>query len=240
MSKKSRKPRKDSKRAGEASARAAGPRSGPSHRERHAMQPDTPHADGHPDLRDGAAAIAPVTDAMMDHAARGAAEMADAAARGTAALEGAAESAADLSGQAAAAAAESTETLVEAAGDAAVDAVRRAQTSAETLAEAAVDEAGRAAARGTEAARDALSASSDALGQYNAKVMEIMSSNLASTTELFAALVQAKSVPEAMSLNADHLRRRMEALTGQGRDLATLAQRIALDALQPFKGSGDR
>ncbi|WP_237479063.1 phasin family protein [Lichenibacterium dinghuense] len=207
------------------------------------MQADTDHPHEPADLRDEVAVIAPVTDAMMDHAAHEAATLADGVARGTVVLEKAAvetqvatervaEQASDLSDRAIAAAGEAARPVVEAA-----DAASR---SAADAAGAAAQGAGETADRGTRAAREALSASADALTQYNAKVMEIMQSNLASTTALFAALIKAKSVPEALSLNADHLRRQMEALTSQGRELATLAQRVAFDALHPFKGAADR
>lgn len=248
---------------------ASGEDPGPPAPGRSTMQPDTPphahsdapHSDDHRGPMDGAAAIAPVTDAMMDHAAHEAAALADGVAQGTVVLDrasmdaeaaqaavqdaardvagAAAESAAELSHRAAEAAGEATGTLSDAAADGA-DAVAHAAEGTARVAEAAAREASRAVERGTEAAQASLSASADALTQYNAKVMEVMRSNLAATTELFAALVQAKSVPEALSLNADHIRNQVEAMASQGRELAMLAQRIALDAMQPFKGALDR
>lgn len=251
---------------------ASGEDPGPPAPGRSTMQPDTPphahsdapHSDDHRGPMDGAAAIAPVTDAMMDHAAHEAAALADGVAQGTVVLDraaadaeaaqaaqaamqdaardvagAAAESAAELPHRAAEAAGEAAGTLSDAAADGA-DAVAHAAEGTARVAEAAAREASRAVERGTEAAQASLSASADALTQYNAKVMEVMRSNLAATTELFAALVQAKSVPEALSLNADHIRNQVEAMASQGRELAMLAQRIALDAMQPFKGALDR
>lgn len=245
---------------------ASGQDPGPPAPGRPTMQPDTPpqthpdapRPDDHRDPMDGAAAIVPVTDAMMDHAAREAAALADGVAQGTVVLERAAADAEaaqpavqdaaqdatqELTRAAAEDAAELTHRAVEAAGDAAgtlSDAAAEATEGAARVAEAAAQGAGRAVERGTEAAQASLSASADALTQYNAKVMEVMRSNMAATTELFAALVQAKSVPEALSLNADHIRRQVEAMASQGRELAALAQRIALDAMRPFKGALDR
>ncbi len=68
----------------------------------------------------------------------------------------------------------------------------------------------------------------------------MMRTNAASTTALFAALVQARSVPEALAINADHLRRQMAALTDQGTELATLAQSIARDTLRSLKDGTER
>ena len=74
------------------------------------------------------------------------------------------------------------------------------------------------------------------MGRYNAKLFEAMRANMAASGSHMAALVQAKSVPEAMALNADHLRRQLDAMTAQGRELATLAQRLTLEALGPLRG----
>ncbi len=199
-------------------------------------RPTMPSED-HLDPRDGTAVIAPVTDAMMDHAAHEAAALADGVAHHRIAVDAAAaetpdavpapaaEPEAEDMVQVDAAPADTVDTVVGESEDAAVRLTRDSVDGAERLAGAA---------------RDASSASADALTRYNAKVFEMMRANAASATALFAALVQAKSVPEALSLNADHLRRQVETLTSQGRELATLAQRVALDAMQPFKGPADR
>ena len=50
------------------------------------------------------------------------------------------------------------------------------------------------------------------------------------------ALMGARTLPEALQVNADHMARGVQALAGQSRDLANLAQTIALDALKPFDG----
>ena len=49
--------------------------------------------------------------------------------------------------------------------------------------------------------------------------------------------MSAKSVPEVVALNAGHVRRQMDAMTTQGRELAGLAQKLAFDALQPIKAT---
>ena len=227
-------------------ARGVGP--GSSSEGRPTMPSDTAQSEEHRDPRDGTAAIPPVTDAMMDHAAHEAAALADGVAHHTIALDAQAAGTPDLGTDAAPSpAAEPVADVAERAVDAATDAARHAVAAAATAVSEAQDaavqfsrEAADGAERAAEAAQEASSASADALTRYNAKLFEMMRANAASTTALFAALVQAKSIPEALSLNADHLRRQMETLTSQGRELATLAQGVALDALQPFKGQPPR
>lgn len=166
-----------------------------------------------PELGDGVAAIDPVTREMMAHAAPEAAALAEGVAHGTA---GPAE--------------EPSAGAHEAVGP----------VVATMAAKPAVDAAGEATGADPEAFHAAPSGAPDALAQYNAKVVAIMRANTASATSLFAALVQARSIPEAMELNADHLRRQMEAMASQGRELAALAQRIALDAFRPPQDRDDR
>ncbi len=82
----------------------------------------------------------------------------------------------------------------------------------------------------------------EAFGRYNAILAEIARSNVAAMGDLFTALIDARSVPEAVAVQADHLRRQIEAAMAQGRDLVDLTQALALDALAPPAGpiEGDR
>ena len=217
------------------------------------MSSETAQAEERGDPRGGTAVIPPVTDAMMDHAAHEAATLADGVAHHTVALDRASvaeapEAAGDgMSSRASATEAPPDVTVpapsLAAVAEAAQDLVEAAGAAVSGVSAAAVppdEDATDGATRMAGAARDIPSASTDALSRYNATVFGMMRTNAASATALFAALVQARSVPEALSLNADHLRRQMETLTSQGHELATLAQRIARDALQPFKDPAER
>ena len=82
--------------------------------------------------------------------------------------------------------------------------------------------------------------SGEALRRYNTTLIAMMRSNAASMATLFAALIQARSVPEALSINADHLRRQVATLTDQGTELAGLAQRIAGDTLRSLTDATTR
>ncbi len=182
------------------------------------LRSDLPQTLGHRDLRDGTAVIASVTDAMLDHAAHEAAGLAERLAQHDAVHERTAAPA-------------PAEPTVAATIEAATD-------------EAAADETATDAAAGpdlgAEIGEDVPSTSAEALRRYNAKLIAMMRTNAASTTALFAALVQARSVPEALAINADHLRRQMAALTDQGTELATLAQSIARDTLRSLKDGTER
>ncbi|RYC30233.1 phasin family protein [Lichenibacterium minor] len=208
------------------------------------MPSDTAQAEEHRDPRDGTAVIPPVTAAMLDHAAHEAAALADGVAHHTIALDHATPAPApEVVPSSPEVAADVATRAVGAGSDVAADAAREAAEVAVTVAgdlsDAAVRFARDAAApvqRAAEAAPDAAPVPTDALSRYNAKVFEMVRANAASTTAHLAALVQARSVPDALSLNAEHMRRQVEVLASQGQELAALAGRIALDALRPFKG----
>lgn len=223
-------------------ARSADP--GSSSEGRSTMPSDTAQAEEHRDPRDGTAVIPPVTAAMLDHAAHEAAALADGVAHHTIALDHATPAPApEVVPSSPEAATDLATRAVEAGSNVAADAAREAAEVAVTVAgdlsDAAVRFARDAAApvqRVAEAAPDAAPVPTDALSRYNAKVFEMVRANAASTTAHLAALVQARSVPDALSLNAEHMRRQVEVLASQGQELAALAGRIALDALRPFKG----
>ena len=149
--------------------------------------------------------------------------------------EDVAETARDgLSGaqQAATQALEMAGTAVERSGDVLAEAAEVAGGAATQAADAASRLASGAEAR--------LSGAGDAVGRYNAAVLGMIRTNMAATGEFFAALVKAQSVPEAVAINADHLRRQFDTLTTQGRELAQLAQALAFDTLKLPAGTAHR
>ena len=72
------------------------------------------------------------------------------------------------------------------------------------------------------------------IGLINAQVIEMLASNMAETGQFLTALMSATSVTEVVAVNTHHLRRQMELITTQGRQMTTLARTIALDAMKPF------
>ena len=71
----------------------------------------------------------------------------------------------------------------------------------------------------------------------NAKAVDSMRANIEAGFGLFKALTSVKSLPEAMEVQSGHARKQFDALTFQAKDMATLAQKIAADAVAPIKAS---
>ena len=157
---------------------------------------------------------------------------------------------AEPAGTPASGAADSAGTLVEGVAEMAQDArhgADQAMTEAVEATGTAVEQSGAAlaeavdkAARLASNAEERLSGSGDAIGRYNAAVFGMIRTNMAATGAFFTALVQAQSVPEAVAINADHLRRQFDTLTTQGRELAQLAQALAFDTLKLPAGTARR
>ena len=71
----------------------------------------------------------------------------------------------------------------------------------------------------------------------NAKAVDAMRANVEAGAGLFKALTGAKSLTEAMEVQSGHARKLFDALTFQAKDMATMAQKIAADAVAPIKAS---
>ncbi len=72
------------------------------------------------------------------------------------------------------------------------------------------------------------------LSLINAHVMDMLVSNIAATEQFLTAVMCATSFTDVVAVNTHHLRRRVELMTTQGRELTTLAQTFTLEAIKPF------
>lgn len=175
------------------------------------MSSDAFPSDAAADPADGAAVIHPVTPEMMDEAAHRAAQLADDVAHhAVPAPERPAE------------AVEIHNLAAERDGDVVADDLR-STTGPDPV-----------AAAPTQGGDPGLPRGAEALGRYNAALLGMVQANLTATGELFTALIQARTLPEVVAINTDHMRRQFETLAAQGRDLTTLTQTLTFAALNPL------
>jgi len=207
------------------------------------------HPDEATDPMRGVVAIHAVTSEMMDEAARKAAEAVDDIAHRSSASAGVVADAPTASVEAAAEQAMApTDRPLAIASRTAQDAVSagtaagglgrevdHAATRGMLTSEGAASHAGAVADRVGHAIPQDVSGPADALVQYNTKLLDAVRANMAATGDLCTALMSAKSLPEVVALNADHVGRQMHVMTTQGRELVSLAQKLAFGALQPLK-----
>ena len=71
--------------------------------------------------------------------------------------------------------------------------------------------------------------------EFNAKALDAMRANAEASFSFFKSLAAVKSVPEAVEMQKDHARKQLEALSFQGKEFASLIQKIAADSVGPLK-----
>ncbi|MGA9090429.1 MAG: phasin [Bradyrhizobium sp.] len=75
---------------------------------------------------------------------------------------------------------------------------------------------------------------------YSAKLMEIMKTNTSATLDFAQELVAVKTPAEAMELWTNHAKKQFEALTGYGKELVELSQKVATETVEPIKTSASK
>ena len=71
--------------------------------------------------------------------------------------------------------------------------------------------------------------------EMNSKTIDAMRANSDATFDFFKSLMGAKSVSEAITLQSEHARKQFDAITFQGKELSSLAQKLAADAVEPLR-----
>jgi phasin len=86
----------------------------------------------------------------------------------------------------------------------------------------------------TDALGDSFDAAAKGISAMQAQALESFRNSANATFDLFSAIVTARSLSEAVALQASHARRQIEALTEQNKSMLALAQRVANDINEPL------
>ena len=105
--------------------------------------------------------------------------------------------------------------------------VERSQEVFETL-NAAANEA-------AHAMQDSCSTGFKGMQDYSGKVVEFTQANITSYVEFIQKLARVRTPSEFIEVSTSHTRAQLETLTEQGKQLAALAQKVTLDAVEPLK-----
>ena len=81
----------------------------------------------------------------------------------------------------------------------------------------------------------AYTAASKGSTEYGLKVLEVARANTEAMFDYVEALFGVKSPSEFVELSTKHAREHFETLTGQGKELAGIAQKVATDTAEPIK-----
>lgn len=71
--------------------------------------------------------------------------------------------------------------------------------------------------------------------EYFLKVVEVARANANANFDFLASLFAVKSPSEAVELSTAHARKSFEAISTQGKELASLAQKVSNDTAEPIK-----
>ena len=76
--------------------------------------------------------------------------------------------------------------------------------------------------------------------EYGQKIIEIARTNTNKHFDFIESLFGVKSPSELVELTTAHTRSHFETLTGQGKELATLAQKVATETAEPIKSGVEK
>src|ERR1700721_604173 len=91
-----------------------------------------------------------------------------------------------------------------------------------------------AAEEATGLLEDTYATATKGVTDYNRKVLELARTNANAAFDFAVQLLGAKTLSEVIELSSTHTRKQFETLSEQGKELATLAQKVATEAAEPI------
>ena len=92
-----------------------------------------------------------------------------------------------------------------------------------------------AAEEATDVLEDTYANASKGAADYGLKVIEATRTNTNAAFDFYTDLMTVKSISEVIELSTAHARKQFETVTAQTKDLAALAQKVAIETAEPFK-----
>jgi phasin len=71
--------------------------------------------------------------------------------------------------------------------------------------------------------------------EYGLKLIDAARLNANAAFDFFSEIIAVKSLSEALELSTAHARKQFEAITEQGKELTSIAQKVATDTAEPLK-----
>ena len=84
---------------------------------------------------------------------------------------------------------------------------------------------------------DSYATASKGATDYGLKLIETSRANTNSMFDYATQLMTVKSLSEAVELSTSHMRKQFDALSGQSKELAALAQKVTTETVEPIKES---
>ena len=97
-----------------------------------------------------------------------------------------------------------------------------------------------AAEEATDVLEDTYATATKGASDYGLKVIEAARANTNAAFDFATQIMTVKSLSEMVELSTAHARSQFETLSGQGKELAALAQKVATDTAEPIKAGVDK
>jgi phasin len=94
-----------------------------------------------------------------------------------------------------------------------------------------------AAEEATDLLEDTYSTASKGMSEYSLKMIENARTNTNAAFDFATELLSVKSFSELVELSTAHTRKQFEAMSEQGKELTSLAQKVATNTAEPIKDS---
>jgi phasin len=115
----------------------------------------------------------------------------------------------------------------------AIQAYRATAEHSSAQAKEAFEKMSAAGAEATDLIKNSVSAAVKGAQDYNTKVIEFAQTNTKVALEFVQKLSGLKSPSDIIELSTDHSRKQFETLSEQAKELAALAQKVTLAAVEP-------
>jgi phasin len=92
-----------------------------------------------------------------------------------------------------------------------------------------------AAEEATDVIEDTYSTASKGASDYGLKLIEVARVNTNAAFDFANEMFKVKSPSEMVELTTAHARKQFETMSAQGKELATLAQKVATESVEPIK-----
>jgi len=94
-----------------------------------------------------------------------------------------------------------------------------------------------AAEEATDVLEDTYATASKGASDYGLKMIEAARANTNAAFDFATQLMTVKSLSEMVELSTAHTRKQFETFTGQSKELAAIAQKVATESVEPVKES---
>jgi phasin len=107
-------------------------------------------------------------------------------------------------------------------------------------AKGAYDKIKSAAEETTDLIEDTYVTASKGFSEFNVKALEAARANINASFDFARALMQVKTMSQAVELTTSHIRKQFESMIEQSRELTEAAQKVATETTEPIKAGVEK